>query len=249
MIVPAVHVLEDYIVVEWNKEALRALPSTAAHHQQHNHHPNPPPPPKPIVVQPSSVSSSSHGRDSSSTSSGWVAVDRGHVDAHVDGSLVNSVNDTGSSSRTVIEQCLETLALLILDNFARLSKYPTFDKLWLRTLQCLIHFSEAPTALIAAEGSSNSGMGFSGMAVISDPVQSEERLRFLQQISKTSTEQIRLLLNAIQESHVFEQRPALKTITAEFMRQTTYAAPLLGLIESNSPSTNADSTGNKSEQR
>lgn len=236
MIVPAVHVLEDYIVVEWNKEALRALPHH--HHHHHTSPPPPPPPPKPIVVQPSSVSSSSHGRDSGSTSSSWVAVDRGHPDAHLEES---STSNDASSSRTVIEQCLETLALLILDNFARLSKYPTFDKLWLRTLQCLIHFSEAPTAVIAAEGTSNSGMGFSGMAVIADPVQTEERLRFLQQISTTSTEQIRLLLNAIQESHVFEQRPALKTITAEFMRQTTYAAPLLGLIEANSTSTKNNS--------
>lgn len=235
MIVPAVHVLEDYIVVEWNKEALRAVPTAASHHHHHphgghHHHGG------------SNAQRSANNQVKPSTpasagdASAWVKVSRDGATSTlvVEATQHNSDETPAAGSQTVIEQCLSTLTGLILDNFARLSNYPSFDKLWLRTLQCMIHFSEAPSALTPPEGNANnnnSGMGFSGVSNIADPVQLAERQRFLQQISQTSLTLIQKMLEAIISNKVFDQRPALKTITAEFMRQTIYAAPLVTLVD------------------
>jgi hypothetical protein len=226
MIVPAVHVLEDYIVVEWNKEALRALPP-ASHHHGHQQSPR----------LANTIAASSTRRPVHVEESSWVAVERSDgVSSTVEGSVASDASVPSGGSRTVIEHCLETLATLILDNFTRLSKYPSFDKLWLRTLQCLIHFSEAPTALISPDSASSNGLGFSGMVVVTDPGIHEERLRFLQQISATATQQIHQIVTVILEKNIFEQRSALKTITLEFMRQATYVSSLSTIIE---PSTDA----------
>jgi hypothetical protein len=217
MIVPAVHVLEDYIVVEWNKEALRAAPAAANHHHGSSN-----------AQAAISQVKAPHGGDANA----WVKVGRDGATSTLEEAAHDGTPVVGS--QTVIEQCLSTLTGLILDNFTRLSHYPSFDKLWLRTLQCMIHFSEAPSALTPPEGnaaSNNSGMGFSGVSSVSDPVQLAERQRFLQQISHTSLTLIQKMLEAILSNKVFDQRPALKTITAEFMRQTIYAAPLVALVD------------------
>jgi hypothetical protein len=225
MIVSAVHVLEDYIVVEWNKETLRAVPP-ASHHHGHQQSPR----------LTNAKGASAAKRPVHVEESSWVAIERSDgVASTVEGSVVSDASVPSGGSRTVIEQCLETLATLILDNFTRLSKYPSFDKLWLRTLQCLIHFSEAPTALISPDAASSNGLGFSGMVVVPDPNINEERLRFLQQISATSTQQIRQIVKVILEKNIFEQRPALKVITLEFMRQATYVPSLSTMIEPSSP--------------
>lgn len=241
MIVPAVHVLEDYIVVEWNKEALRAAPAAANHHhghghhhhqhqqhQQHQHHNQAAQHGSSNAQAAISQVKAPHGGDANA----WVKVGRDGATSTLEDAAHDGTPVVGS--QTVIEQCLSTLTGLILDNFTRLSHYPSFDKLWLRTLQCMIHFSEAPSALTPPEGnaaSNNSGMGFSGVSSVSDPVQLAERQRFLQQISHTSLTLIQKMLEAILSNKVFDQRPALKTITAEFMRQTIYAAPLVALVD------------------
>lgn len=246
MIVPAVHVLEDYIVVEWNKEALRAVPAAAnhhhGHHHGHGHHHNQAAQHGSSNAQAATNQVKAHGGDANT----WVKVGRDGATSTLE--EATHQNDDGTpavGSQTVIEQCLSTLTGLILDNFTRLSHYPSFDKLWLRTLQCMIHFSEAPSALTPPEGNAannnNSGMGFSGVSSISDPVQLAERQRFLQQISQTSLTLIQKMLEAIVSNKVFDQRPALKTITAEFMRQTIYAAPLVSLVDSQ-PSESAPTT-------
>lgn len=235
MIVPAAHVLEDYMVAEWNKVILRASAhgnNTAANSS--------------VLRSSSGVVGSNNSRNNRGSSgasnravlaaveeSSWVAVDP--QDSSDVASLASGETGTSASvptvntNKSILEQCLDTLSLCVLDNFSRLSKYPSFDKLWLRTIQCLIHFTECPTAFEATLAGGNGG------SASVDSSGQESRLSMLLKISATSTQQLRLLLQAALQQKVFQNRQGLKSVTAEFIRQTKYALPLLELVDPAGP--------------
>lgn len=194
LLVPVIHVLEDYLVAGWNKEALRGGATRRA--------------------------------TSNSFTAGAVVVTTGPAQAIADpnrawgSSPVTTVATVDATStetavvarggKLVIEHGLETLTMSLLTNLDRVCRYPSFDKLWLRTLQCLLHFAAAANEA-TADISENSSV-------------QKERVRL--KIAETAVSLLKMLLKPAVAEQVFRQRQGLAIVTKEFLNQTAFAGDL-----------------------
>lgn len=180
MVVPAIHVLWDFIYAESNKSTLRGGAVTTLQ----------------SAASKGAQTAGSNGKPTNKDETVLVV----GKDLSKDGNFL------------VLGQCLDTLGLSFLDNFDRLSKYPSFDKLWLRTVQCFLHFVDGPAEFEAS-------------------ISSEHQMKpVLERLSEVALNNLQTLLVAAKDRKVFEQRPGLKSVTVEFLRHAKQASLLLASL-------------------
>lgn len=135
--------------------------------------------------------------------------------------------DTSSSSeqQSSVVLCINTLAAVFLQHIKKLAAYPSFDKLWLQVLSVLSHFigakpgaeGEAAVSIDRAQGSGSAQA-------------SSDQTAYLEYLSSTALEQLRILLSAMQAESVLQSRQGLLAITREHIQEVRDGDSLLQFV-------------------